>query len=121
MSDVDRNIFNADEFRTQIVNSEVQRQLIEMYPAETGTLLERARLALEKGDAIELHQAAHLLKGVVGNYLGTRAFRATTELDRLARIPDLEEARNAFLKCEAEVKRLERALLGFLDDLQKTG
>jgi HPt (histidine-containing phosphotransfer) domain-containing protein len=113
MSDVDVDLFDEEEFRIQIESVERRAQLIELFPEETGVYLERVQSALENNDAAELHLAAHGLKGAVGNYLGTRAFSAATELDRLARARDLSAARDAFHDCEAEVRALGEALAKF--------
>ena len=114
MSDVDRDIFDAEEFGVQIERLELRKHLVEIFPDETGGYLKQAHVALEENDASRLHQAAHGLKGVVGNYLGTRAYVAATELDRLARTGDLDAASEALTMCELEVNSLGAALHGFL-------
>jgi len=42
------------------------RELIDVFPEESGHALEKARLALAANDADQLHLAAHSLKGMVG-------------------------------------------------------
>lgn len=122
MNDLDLDIFDAEEFSTQIIDPGLRRKMIEAYPAETGEYLGRAAAALEQHDAEQLHLAAHSLKGVVGNYLGTSAFSAATELDRLARRNNLTAAAEAFAVCRLEVEKLGKALNEFLrGEKQKTG
>ncbi|MDF1814485.1 MAG: Hpt domain-containing protein [Verrucomicrobiales bacterium] len=121
MKGITREIFNAEEFCIQIIRPELRKQMIEMFPEEAGDFLDRAEAALKENDAERLHLAAHSLKGVVGNYLGTRAFSAATELDSLARKKHLTEAGDALQRCKNEVEILGLALQQFLEmDQQET-
>jgi hypothetical protein len=58
-------------------------------------------------------QAAHALKGAVCNLTDKAAFRATVELETLARDGDLIHADRAFQKLELEMRQLTEALVTY--------
>ena len=113
----DETILDVDGFRESLGDTDLMRQLIDVFAEEAGEYLERARQGLESGDADALHGAAHSLKGLVGNYCAKRAFDAARELDEIAREGNLDGAPEAFASCDREVAALQTALEAFRDSL----
>jgi protein-histidine pros-kinase len=78
---------------------------------EAAPLLERMRAALAGGDAAELADVAHRLKGTVG-YLGAAtAFEAVRRVEQIGRTGALADAPEAIDQLEEQLNRLEEALL----------
>jgi two-component system sensor histidine kinase/response regulator len=85
-------------------------ELVTLFLADAPKLLARVERAMTKGDAVRLKEAAHALKGSVGNFDPGTAFEAVRKLEMLGREKKLDEARPAFAVAKAEVTRLMRAL-----------
>jgi two-component system, sensor histidine kinase and response regulator len=85
-------------------------ELVALFLADAPKLLTRVERAIAKGDAVRLKEAAHALKGSVGNFDPGTAFEAVRKLEMLGREKKLDEARPAFVVAKAEVTRLMRAL-----------
>ena len=86
--------FDAQGFRDACGSSKLMADLIQFYQEDTPPLLDRIAAALEAGDADALHQAAHSLKGLVGNYAATGVHAKVTEFDNAARSGDITTAKN---------------------------
>jgi polar amino acid transport system substrate-binding protein len=108
-------IFNPRKFRESLKEPALMRELIDLFPAESGAALEKARQAVQALDAEALHQAAHSLKGMVGVYEAKRAWEAAAKLDGLARKMPLQEAeaKAALAASERQVVLLQAALTEF--------
>ena len=74
-------------------------------------LLEAIRQAVDNQDAIQLRQAAHTLKGEVGNFGAISAFEATLRLETMGRDEDFTNADDSRLALEATLTQLQAALL----------
>ena len=68
------------------------------------------RVAIAKSDSNALEQAAHSLKGSVGNFAAKRAFEAAYRLEVIGREGKLAEADAALSELEKELKTLEAAM-----------
>ena len=69
-----------------------------------------ARRAVANNDAEALAQAAHLLKGSVGNFAAAESESAAVRLEQVARSGDLSDAPAALQVLEAALERLTPAL-----------
>jgi PAS domain S-box-containing protein len=85
-------------------------ELVALFLVDAPKLIARVERAIAKGDAVRLKEAAHALKGSVGNFDPGAAFEAVRKLEMLGREQKLDEARAAFVAAKAEVTRLMRAL-----------
>jgi two-component system sensor histidine kinase/response regulator len=86
------------------------RELVDVFLADTPKLLTRVQRAVTQGDAVRLKEAAHALKGSVGNFDPTRPFEAARQLEALARENNLRDAPAAMRIVELEVSRLTQSL-----------
>lgn len=85
---------------------EVADLFFEHYPQRLGEL----RAALACGDGQGLANAAHSLKGSVGNFAADGAFATARRLERLGREGDLSEAATVCAQLETQIAQLKRAL-----------
>ncbi len=113
----DLQILNRGKFRESLKDVGLMRELIDIFPEEAGAALEKARHALEAGDAEALHRAAHSLKGMIGVYEGQRAREAALQLDKAARAGDVQSSAGLLAVCEREVEALRKELSDFRGSL----
>jgi len=97
-------------FQESMGNPDLVVELIDAYGEEVDAYLAQARDAVRHHDAAALHEAAHGLKGLLGNYSAPIAYRETTTLDTFAREGSLERAVEQLGRVERETDRLGRAL-----------
>jgi len=86
------------------------REMIAMFLTGTPRTVLKIRKAIATGNAMELQQAAHALKGSVGNFAARGAYEAASKLEMLAREGDLPAAMGAFSTVESEIGRLRVSL-----------
>jgi CheY-like chemotaxis protein/nitrogen-specific signal transduction histidine kinase len=85
-------------------------ELVDLFAADTPKLLARLERAIARRDAARLMQAAHALKGSVGNFDPGRAFEAVRKLELIAHENKLKDAPAAFAGAKAEIAGLMRQL-----------
>jgi two-component system sensor histidine kinase/response regulator len=85
-------------------------EIINVFLADTPKLLSRVERAIARGDAARLEEAAHALKGSVGNFDSGQVFEAVRKLEVLGRENNLSDARAAFAVIETEVAKLTQSL-----------
>lgn len=81
-----------------------------LFLSECPCQLDAVRQAVAAGDAEVLEQAAHLLRGSVGNFMATEATAAAARLEAFGRSGDLSQAPRALRALEAAIERLTPAL-----------
>jgi HPt (histidine-containing phosphotransfer) domain-containing protein len=86
------------------------RELVDVFIIDTPKLLARIQRAITRGDAARLKEAAHALKGSVGNFDSGLAFEAVRRLEFIARENKLPDAPAAFALAKTQITRLTRAL-----------
>jgi len=95
---------------------ELLREIAGIFLQERPQLMAEIRDALSRGDAQALAQAAHALKGSVGNFAAHRAFQAALDLETIGKSGDLKAASEALEALETEIDRVEHALQKLLKD-----
>jgi HPt (histidine-containing phosphotransfer) domain-containing protein len=85
-------------------------ELVSLFLIEAPKLLERVERAIKQKNAVRLKEAAHALKGSVGNFESGSAFAAVRQLEMMGRDGNLKEASAAFVTAKAQLTRLTRAL-----------
>jgi len=86
------------------------REMIAMFLAGSPKMVLRIGKAVAARDALELQQAAHALKGSVGNFVAKDAYEATRKLEMLAMTGKLTGATSAFRIVKSEIGRLRLSL-----------
>lgn len=81
-----------------------------LFLSECPRQLDAVRQAVVAGDAKALEQAAHLLRGSVGNFVASEATAAAARLEACGRAGDLSQAAGALRTLEAALERLTPAL-----------
>jgi two-component system sensor histidine kinase/response regulator len=95
-------------------NADLLRELVTLFLADCPKQMESIRAAVFQGDAQALHQAAHLLRGSLGNFGVSPAYEASRKLEAMARAGNLDSAQASYASLEAELCRLQAALAELL-------
>jgi CheY-like chemotaxis protein/HPt (histidine-containing phosphotransfer) domain-containing protein len=96
---------------------ELLRELVELFLRDHPRRLDEIREAVAQGLTVDLERAAHALKGSVGNFGAKDAVEAARRLETMGRDDELSSsggqarAEQAYAQLEAELTRLESALL----------
>jgi CheY-like chemotaxis protein len=89
---------------------ELLKELIDIFLEECPPLLAAIREAIAGQDGEALEQAAHKLKGAVGNFSAPAAAEAALRLEVMGRERDLAGADAAYADLESGIERLKPAL-----------
>ena len=92
-------------------NRELLSELVDILRAESPRLLANLRQSVEAGDARGVREAAHAIKGTVGNFGGHAASEAARVLEVMGRDGVLNGAGAAVARLELAVAELERNLV----------
>jgi CheY-like chemotaxis protein len=102
---------------------ELLRELVELFLRDHPRRLDEIRQAVALGRNDDLVRAAHALKGSVGNFAAKDAVEAARRLEMMGHNGELTDsdgrtlAEEAFLSLEAEIARLESALLTLVGEI----
>jgi HPt (histidine-containing phosphotransfer) domain-containing protein len=86
------------------------KELVGLFLDECPQRVAEIREALARRDATKLRQAAHTLKGSVGNFGAREAFEGARQLETIAQEQDWEHAEEAWATLEAAIERLKPAM-----------
>jgi len=100
-------------------NRKLLRSLAQTFRADCPTMMERIRKALDTANGVELANAAHALKGSVGNFGPTAAFETAKRLEIAARGGTLNGCRETYAKLEEDIAALLPMLQGASDKSQQ--
>jgi len=85
-------------------------EIVDIFRVESPRMLADLRRCLETGDARGVMEAAHALKGCVGNFGGRAAADAALVLERMGREGALSGGGGRLAELEREVDRLRSGL-----------
>jgi two-component system, sensor histidine kinase and response regulator len=91
-------------------NPKLLCELIDIFAAELPKMMSRIQRAIRKQDASALRDAAHALKGAVGNFDHDAPFEAVRKLEEIARENQLSDVDAMFQKVKNEMAHLTRSL-----------
>jgi HPt (histidine-containing phosphotransfer) domain-containing protein len=91
-------------------NTDLLRELIELFSRQGPLLLTEIRNAIASGDGARAEMAAHSLKGALANLGADRAAEVAFHLERLARASDLSTASATRSVLEREVAHVQQSL-----------
>jgi signal transduction histidine kinase/CheY-like chemotaxis protein len=91
-------------------DGQVLKDLVDLFWEECPKLLAAVRAAIIRSDAQGLKEAAHTLKGAVGNLGARPAYEAAQQLEEIGRSRDLTHSLDACAELEQAVERLRPAL-----------
>ena len=108
---VDRPLDVEDFLDRADGDHELLAELAEVFSASSTELVSEIRRAMSDGDAEALRRAAHTLKGAASSLSAAAVAEAALRLENIGRQGHLAEASGALATLEAEIKRLEPALV----------
>ena len=89
---------------------DLMKELVGLFLDECPQRMAEIREALTRRDATKLRQAAHTLKGSVGNFAAREALEGARRLETIAQEQDWEHAEEAWAALEAAIDRLKPAM-----------
>jgi CheY-like chemotaxis protein len=92
-------------------------ELTNLFLEEGPKLLAAVREAVSRQDAKALEDAAHALKGSVGNFSAPGAFQAALNLEIMGRERDLAGAQEAYQLLNDQIERLQTALQALIKEV----
>ena len=89
---------------------DVLAEVLELFLQDVPRRIEKLRAAYDASDAVELHRAAHSLKGSAGNIGAQALYGVCRQLDEKGRAGDLADAKPLVEALVAEYARVEVAI-----------
>lgn len=105
--------FDANTFRESCGTDDLAKELLVIFHEDVPPLMKTLEGALTAGDTDQAHQAAHALKGLVGNYAAEGTHAKVTALDQAARTGDLSGARAEWAAVREAIDELGEALSAY--------
>ena len=93
-------------------NVPLLQELIRLFFEEYPTCLAEIRQAIRLGNAPALRQAAHLLRGSVGNFGPSPVYEAAGRLEHMGRTGNLDDAEAAYFNLDRALHQLQPLLAG---------
>jgi two-component system, sensor histidine kinase and response regulator len=104
----------ADALARVADDRELLAEMVELFRAESSTLLSAIRTSVASGDAGALAGAAHALSGSAGNFGPSDCLDSARALERMGKESLLAGASERFTLLEEQLARLERDLATFV-------
>ena len=105
------NAFDLDSALSRLEgDKELLKEIAGIFIEDCPKLLSEIKKAIESKNGMELEQAAHSLKGSVGNFGAEQAFKAALNLETIGKTNNLEKAQNGFEILDNAIKKLMCAL-----------
>ncbi len=94
-------------------DEDLLRELVRLFLADKPRLMAEIQGSVSRGDHQKLDQAAHTLKGSVGNFGARRAAQLAGRLEAMGREKNLQGAAEAIAVLEKEITRVSSVLEKF--------
>ncbi len=114
----DKTVFDPEAFRQRIGDEALMCELIRIFEEEMEAMWNSLWEAAESGDLETIHESAHRLKGLVGNFCAHRAWDCATKLNAQARAGNARNTSEAVRDFERELRLLESSLRDFREVLE---
>jgi len=95
---------------------ELLLEIVEVFLEDSPRLMARIRTAVERQDLSSLEQAAHTLKGSVGNFCAPAAYAAASKLEKLGREGNMTGQQEAWNELQKTMEQLRLALMSLRDE-----
>ena len=86
------------------------RELVELFLTDTPKLVARVKRAIAGNNNVRLKDAAHALKGSIGNFDSGRVFESVRKLEAFGRENNVRGARDIMEAVETEINKLRKTL-----------
>jgi len=114
-----KEVFDLSEAMKVVAgNKELFQEIADMFLENLPASMARIKEGIAKGDARALEQAAHSLKGSVGNFGAKRAHEAVYHLEKLGREEKMSDAANALSHLEKESRALTVEIRNVLEEMK---
>lgn len=114
----DKTVFDPEAFRQRIGDEALMCELIRIFEEEMEAMWNSLWEAAESGDLETIHESAHRLKGLVGNFCAHRAWDCATKLNAQVRAGNARNTSEAVRDFERELRLLESSLRDFREVLE---
>src|SRR5712671_4761226 len=91
-------------------DKELLTEVIALFGEDAPPKLKQLKSALETGDSQALKQAAHALKGMMGNFAANEAYATAFQLETMGRTGRWDHARETLERLEQQVKLVQKNL-----------
>jgi len=105
----------AEALRCTSGDAKLLIELMGMFTDTAPEMLTAIREAIDSGDAEAVVEAAHALKGSVGNFAAKEAFDLALAIETAGRSGDLTDVGSVYEKLAAELSRLTAAFSDYAD------
>jgi len=95
-------------------DSELLRELVQLFLDDAGPRLTAIHDAVNSRDAKALQQSAHALKGSAGNLAALGVFAAARELEQIGRSGEWTHAEESYTALQSELERLTAVVVKLL-------
>ena len=99
-------------------DKELFQEIAGIFLEDLPASMARIKEGISKGDAYALEQAAHSLKGSVGNFGAKRAHEAAYQLEKLGKEGKMGDAADALSKLEKEFRALTAEIKNVLEEMK---
>ncbi|MCD6160949.1 MAG: response regulator [candidate division Zixibacteria bacterium] len=104
--------FEISEVLNHVDNDiELLKEIIEVFSESYPELMTQIETAIKTENSKDLHEAAHSLKGMVGNFGAKAVFDIALNLEMMGKNNIMEKAEETFTKLQSEIVQLEEELL----------
>jgi PAS domain S-box-containing protein len=105
-------VFDREALLTRVAHDqELLREIVGLFLADAPELMQAVRESVNRRDASSVEHSAHALKGCVANFGATGTVEVALKLETMGRIGDLSSAPETLAQLEAQINRLESALI----------
>ena len=91
-------------------DKELLTEIVTLFGEDAPPKLKQLKSALETGDSQALKQAAHALKGMMGNFAANEAYATAFQLETMGRTGRWDHARETLERLEQQVKLVQKNL-----------
>lgn len=112
---MDKEVFDLEAALGRMEgDQDLLEEMIDIFLSDYPNQVNEIRAAIDRKDAEELVNAAHALKGAVGNFGAKRVFELAQSLEKSAKDSNCEDWLNSFQNLEQELAKLDPALRSIL-------
>ncbi|MBW2193655.1 MAG: response regulator, partial [Deltaproteobacteria bacterium] len=94
------------------------KEIVDMFISDYPSMMTNIQEAIALADGEKLHRAAHSIKGMLRNFQAEAAAQIAMDLEKMGQDGTFEDAARTYKTLDAELNKLESALLGMLEEIR---
>ncbi|MFC1827979.1 response regulator, partial [Thermodesulfobacteriota bacterium] len=94
------------------------KEIVDMFISDYPSMITNIQEAVALADGEKLHRAAHAIKGMLRNFQAEAAAQIAMDLEKMGQDGAFEDAARACETLDAELTKLENALLDILEEIR---